>query len=114
LTNLPTIFCVDQAIVSFTNQALKGVPQDFQVKLLEKYQAVTVDDVIATLQKYFLPLFDPSKTVALVVTAPSKIDQIVEDLTAAGFEVSKRSLETDPQDLEDDGDSESEGSSEEK
>ena len=88
--------------------------QDFQVKLLEKYQAVTIDDIVAALQKHFLPLFDPSKTVALVVTAPSKIDQIVEDLTAAGFQVSKRTLETDPQDWEDDGSDESEGSSEEK
>lgn len=81
--------------MSFINQALKGVSQNFQVELLEKYQAVTAEDVVATLQKYYLPLFDASTSVAVVVTSPSKADQIGEDLAALGFEVTKRTLETD-------------------
>ncbi|KAJ7293661.1 Metalloenzyme, LuxS/M16 peptidase-like protein [Mycena rebaudengoi] len=87
------------AIVSFTNQALRGVPQTHQVDLLEKYQVVTKEDVLTVLKKYFLPLFDASSSVAIVVTAPSKVDEIAEGLTGTGFEVTKRTLEIDPEEL---------------
>ncbi|KAJ6575205.1 Metalloenzyme, LuxS/M16 peptidase-like protein [Mycena capillaripes] len=88
------------AIMSFTNQALRGVPQTHQVDLLEKYQVVTKEDILATLRTYFLPLFDVSKSAAFVVTAPGKFDGIVEELTASGFAVETRTLEIDPSELE--------------
>ncbi|KAF7347762.1 hypothetical protein MVEN_01533700 [Mycena venus] len=94
------------AIVSFTNQALRGVPQTHQVDLLEKYQVVTKEDVLGIFRKYFLPLFDSSKSVAVVVTAPAKVDGIVEGLTGDGFLVEKRTLEIDPSELEGDHDHE--------
>jgi hypothetical protein len=89
-----------QAIASFTNQALKGVSQNWNVELLKKYQAVTKEDVIAALKKHVLPVFDPSSSVAVAVTAPSKADSIGEGLTSAGFQVEKRTLEIDPSELE--------------
>jgi len=88
------------AIASFTNQALKGVSQNWNVELLKKYQAVTKEDVIAALKKHVLPVFDPSSSVAVAVTAPSKADSIGEGLTSAGFQVEKRTLEIDPSELE--------------
>jgi len=89
-----------QAIASFTNQALKGVSQNWSVELLEKYHAVTKEDVIASLKKHVLPVFDPSSSVAIAVTTPSKADSIEEGLTGAGFEVERRTLEIDPEELE--------------
>ncbi|KAJ6519911.1 Metalloenzyme, LuxS/M16 peptidase-like protein [Mycena sanguinolenta] len=89
-----------QAMMSFTNQALRGVRQTHQVEMLEKYQVVTKEDVLEIFRKYFLPLFDASTSVAVVVTAPSKVDGIVEGLTADGFVVEKRTLEIDPSELE--------------
>ena len=100
-----------QAIVSFTNQALKGVSQTHQVDLLEKYQAVTKKDVLLTLKKHFLPLFDSSSSIVVVVTAPSKAEEIGEGLKGAGFEVSQRVMEVDPEELEDGGEDSSSGSS---
>ncbi|KAJ7169964.1 Metalloenzyme, LuxS/M16 peptidase-like protein [Mycena filopes] len=87
------------AIVSFSNQALRGVSQTHQVDLLEKYQVVTKEDVLGIFRKYFLPLFDASKSVAIVVTAPAKVDAISDGLAEAGFEVEKRTLEIDPSEL---------------
>ncbi|THH28068.1 hypothetical protein EUX98_g6115 [Antrodiella citrinella] len=84
------------ALLSFSNQALKGVSQNFNVELLEKFQAVTKEDVILSLQKYFLPLFDPATSVAVVVTGPSRTQDIDEGLTQAGFVVEHRTLEVDP------------------
>lgn len=84
-----------QAINSFTNQALKGLSQDLNLQLLEQYQAVTKDDVLASLKKYILPIFNPSTSTVVVVTAPSKVDQIAEGLTGYGFDVEKRTLEVE-------------------
>jgi Zn-dependent M16 (insulinase) family peptidase len=101
-------------MVSFTNQALKGVSKTYQVDLLEKYQTVSKEDVLAAFEKHFLPLFDSSSSVAVVVTAPSKAGQIGEGLRSAGFEVEQRTLEIDPSELEEfseDGDSDSESES---
>jgi hypothetical protein len=93
--------------VSFINQALKGVPKDFHVGLLEKCQAVTKEDVISAFRTHFLPLFDPVTSMAVVVTTPSKVDQIEEGLRSVGFDIEKRTLEVD---AEVDGSSESSGS----
>ncbi|EPQ60716.1 hypothetical protein GLOTRDRAFT_30984 [Gloeophyllum trabeum ATCC 11539] len=88
------------AAVSFSNQALKGLPQDYNVKLLEKYQAITKEDVLESLRKHFLPLFDASSSIAVVATAPGKADQISEGLTKFGFQVEKRTLQVDPEELD--------------
>jgi hypothetical protein len=101
-----------QAIASFANQALKGVSQNWNVELLKKYQIVTKEDVIVALKKHVLPVFDPSSSVAVAVTAPSKADSIAKGLTSAGFQVEKRTLEFDPSELEgSEGGSDSESSS---
>jgi len=89
------------ATVSFINQALKGVPKDYGVELLKKYQGITKEDILQTLKKYFLPLFDPSSSVAIVVTAPSKAEEIGIGLQSLGFEVTQRELAVDPEELED-------------
>ncbi|EDR15625.1 uncharacterized protein LACBIDRAFT_300739 [Laccaria bicolor S238N-H82] len=99
------------AMVSFTNQALKGVPQTHQVDLLEKYQAVTKEDVLTSLKEHFLPLFDSSSSVVVVVTAPSKSEEIGEGLKEAGFEVTQRVMEVDPEELEDGEEDSSSGTS---
>ncbi|KAK0478409.1 Metalloenzyme, LuxS/M16 peptidase-like protein [Armillaria novae-zelandiae] len=84
------------ASVSFTTQALKGLAQNYQVELLEKLQAVTQEDVLTALRTHFLPLFDPSSSVAVVVTSPAKASEIADGLKDAGFDVESRQLEIDP------------------
>lgn len=86
--------------MSFVNQALKHVPQNFNRELLEKYQNVTKDDVLAMMEKYMLPLFDSSSSVAIVVSAPGKVDETIKGLQSFGFEVEKRELEVTPEELE--------------
>lgn len=80
---------------SFTNQALKGVSQNQDTDLLEKYQEVSKDDVLRVLQQYFLPLFDASTSVVVSVTAPGKAREISKGLKDAGFVVERRTLEVD-------------------
>ena len=104
---------VSQAMVSFTNQAFKNISGTHEIDLLEKYQAVTKDDILSALRTHFLPLFDPSSSVAVVVTAPAKADEIGEGLKAIGFEVTQRVMEVDSTDTEnsEDGETGSESSS---
>ncbi|KAF8807490.1 hypothetical protein BYT27DRAFT_7189561 [Phlegmacium glaucopus] len=89
------------AMVSFINRALKNVSKTHEINLLEKYQAVTKDDVLGALKTHFLPLFDSSSSVAVVVTAPAKAEEVGEGLKAIGFEVTQRVMEIDPTDMED-------------
>lgn len=86
---------LSQAGTSFTNQALKGVSQNQNTDLLEKYQEVSKDDVLRVLQQYFLPLFDASTSVVVSVTAPGKAQEISKGLRDAGFVVERRTLEVD-------------------
>ena len=87
-------------MVSFTNQALKGVPRTHQIDLLEKYQTVTKVDVVAALRKHFLPLFDPTTSVAVVVTAPGNAEDVGNGLQAMGFEVTQKEMQIDPSEME--------------
>ena len=54
-----------------------------------------LEDVVAVIQKYFLPLFDPATSVSVVVATPSEVDHIEEGLTKAGFVVEKRTMKVD-------------------
>ena len=94
------------------NQALEGVPQNHSIELLEKYQNVTKEDVLQALKTYFLPLFNPSSSVAVVVTAPSKAESIGEDLSKMGFAVDQRSLHVEAGEEGESSGSESEDGSE--
>jgi Zn-dependent M16 (insulinase) family peptidase len=105
----PTLTHTLKAMVSFTNQALKGVMKTYQIDLLEKYQAVSKEDVLQAFRKHLLPLFDPGSSVAVVVTAPSKVDQAFDGLSKAGFVVEQRTLDFDPDELDSDGQESDEG-----
>ena len=97
--------------MSFVNQALKQVNQNYNREMLEKYQAVTKDEILDALKKYCLPLFNPESSIAVVVTAPGKVDTTVEGLTTLGFEVEKRAVEVDQDEFEDGNGSEGDSGS---
>lgn len=97
---------------SFINQALKGASQDFHLEMLEKYQAVTTEEVLTALRKYVLPVFDPKQSIAVSVSAPGKVDVTVEGLKAIGFEVETREVYVDPEEINGEDGSESGSESE--
>ena len=84
-----------KATVSFIDQALKDCPKTYRMDLLAKFQAVTKENVLQAFQQYIVPLFDPSCSVAVVVTAPSKVDETFDGLTKVGFTVERRTLDLD-------------------
>ncbi|KAI9060189.1 hypothetical protein FKP32DRAFT_1595582 [Trametes sanguinea] len=88
------------AIMSFINQGLKGVSQNHNIELLEKFQQITKEDVLDVLRRYFLPLFDSSSSVAVVVTAPAKAEQVAQELGKIGFDVEQKTLQADEEDSE--------------
>jgi Zn-dependent M16 (insulinase) family peptidase len=81
---------------------------------LEKFQDVTREDVLSVMKTYFLPLFDANSSVCVTVAAPGKVEEIAAALISEGFEVDKKSLEIDPDEMEesDYSDEESESGSE--
>ncbi|TFK77013.1 hypothetical protein BDN72DRAFT_830184 [Pluteus cervinus] len=100
------------SIKSFTNQALMGVSQNHQIELLKKYRDITKEDVLAALRKHVLPLFDSKSSVVIAVTAPSKAEQISDNLTNLGFNVERRELEVETEEAGELGDEDSGSGSE--
>ena len=88
---------------------MKGVSQDHTMKLLEQFQTVTKAQVIEALRTHFMPVFDPATSIAVVVTAPSKSEQIGADLKKIGYEVEQRTLDVE---ADEDGSEDSEDSDE--
>ena len=86
--------------------------QNHNVELLEKFQEITKEDVLAVLRRYFLPLFDSSSSVAVVVTAPAKAEQVAQELGKIGFDVEQKTLQADEDSEESDSEEGSESESE--
>ena len=60
---------------------------------------MTIDEVAEAMQKYLLPVFDPVTSIAVVASAPGKVDEIARGLAEVGFQVEKRELDVDPEEL---------------
>ena len=66
--------------------------------------------MLASLKKYFLPLFDSASSVVAVVTAPGKTAEITEGLTKVGYQVEQQTMDVEMADGSDSGSESSEGS----
>jgi hypothetical protein len=55
-------------------------------------QTVSKPEILASLRKYFLPLFSAESSVVAVASAPGKIDSIEHKFAEAGWEVERRTL----------------------
>ena len=88
-----------QAMTSFCNQTLRGVSQNHSIELLQKFQAVTKEDVLRVLKTGYMHLFDPKHSVAVVVAAPSQVEPVTTGLSELGYDVEHRNLEMNPDDL---------------
>lgn len=62
------------ATMSFINQVIHGQSKDYNMELLKKIRAVSVDDLKSVLKEVLLPVFMPEKSNTVVVTAPVKTD----------------------------------------
>ncbi|EGF99466.1 zinc metalloprotease [Melampsora larici-populina 98AG31] len=80
------------AYLSFVNMALKGVQKDASRQLLNKTKDITTDQVLKSIEKYFLPIFDARSSVAVVASSPSKAESTASSLKAAGYQVEQREL----------------------
>ena len=69
---------------SFIDQVLLGAPKDWRKTFVSRVQDITKEDVRETLRRYFIPLFDPEKSVAVVASSPADSEKL---LTARGYEV---------------------------
>ncbi|CUA75460.1 putative protein C3H1,02c [Schizosaccharomyces pombe 972h-] [Rhizoctonia solani] len=92
------------ALDSFVNQVFKKVSQDNGRELLDRIQAVDLEDVRRVLKTQVLPLFDPETSIAVVASSASKASDIVEGLKSSGFEVELRTLDSSGDEDEDDSD----------
>lgn len=60
----------DAAVGSFIRQVVRGLPSDYNKKMLKKVREISVDEIKEVLQSIILPLFTPGKSNVLVTCAP--------------------------------------------
>lgn len=82
----------DAANASFANQVLFGVSKDFGREQLEKIKPVTKQDILESIKKYIVPIFDPATSIASVATGKAKADSLAKRFADQGFEVERRSF----------------------
>ncbi|KAK4699612.1 presequence protease, partial [Phenoliferia sp. Uapishka_3] len=97
----------DAASSSFMNQVLLGLPQSHGRIALAKTKDITTADVQRVIKKWIQPIFDPATSIASVATGKAKMDATVASFEELGFNVERRTFET-----EDDDDEGSESGSE--
>ncbi|CAE7156271.1 unnamed protein product [Rhizoctonia solani] len=92
------------ALDSFVNQVFKKVPQDHGRELLDRIQAVGLEDIKGVLKARVLPLFDPETSIAVVASAASKSSDIADGLRSSGFDVVVSTLDSSGDESTEDSD----------
>ncbi|CDS09692.1 hypothetical protein LRAMOSA02369 [Lichtheimia ramosa] len=77
---------------SFVNQVLKQVPSSYNRDLLSAIQETTLDDLKRVLKKYFVNMFKPGACNIVVVSSPTKTEDIRKGFSSLGFELTVTSL----------------------
>lgn len=60
----------DAAVGSFIRQVVRGLPSDYNEKMLKKVREISVDEIKDVLQSVIMPLFTPGKANIIVTCAP--------------------------------------------
>jgi len=89
---------------------MKGVSYEYHKNLLNDCQAVTEKDVLDMIRQYLLPIFDPATSVAVVVCAPGKADEISDAFNNAGFTIERRTMDSGDSSTDEDAESSSDSS----
>jgi len=77
----------DAAKESFLNIVIKKTGENASKKMLSQVKAVTIQDLNHVLHKYVKHLFDPKKSNSVVVSAPSKFQEIASSFQKAGYDL---------------------------
>jgi Zn-dependent M16 (insulinase) family peptidase len=77
---------------SFASQVLRGVPKTWSKDMLKKIQAVSLDQVRESINKWLLPLFDAKKANLVITCASGMKDKMQENFSSAGFAVEVKDL----------------------
>ncbi|CAH7682774.1 Metalloenzyme, LuxS/M16 peptidase-like protein [Phakopsora pachyrhizi] len=72
--------------------ALKGVSQNSSRELLDRSKNVTREDVIESIKRYLLPIFDPKSSSALISSSNTRASDISESLKSMGYRVELKEL----------------------
>jgi len=84
----------DAAYRVYADVALKGISKDALRQQLELAKSVKVDDVLWTIKKYLLPIFDPNSSLGALAVSATKSELIRAALADAGYAVEVRQLQT--------------------
>ncbi|RYP68087.1 hypothetical protein DL771_006829 [Monosporascus sp. 5C6A] len=116
------------AVQNYILSAVRGLPSDYNQKMLTKVREVTVDDIKEAMRTWLLPVFEPGKSNVVVCCAHVMVEKIEKELQELGYKTQVKQLsdfydaygleagededgdETDEDESEEDGSEDSNGS----
>lgn len=102
----------DAAYRVYADVALKGISKDALRQQLEQAKSVTIEDVLESIKKYLLPIFDSKSSIAAIASSATKAAEISDHFKQAGYSVETRELQNNSAlGLADDDDTDDAGSS---
>ncbi|EJT41990.1 YOL098C-like protein [Saccharomyces kudriavzevii IFO 1802] len=97
INRMATIECgyFETALSRYTDEFCLQRGNDFNELYLERLQNVSEKDLQNVMQKYFVNMFNPAKSVAFVACHPGKLESVQAFLETQGFTVEIEELEDD-------------------
>ncbi|KAI9610843.1 hypothetical protein H4Q26_008685 [Puccinia striiformis f. sp. tritici PST-130] len=83
----------DAAYRVYADVALKGISKDALRHQLELAKSVTQEDVLESIRKYILPIFDSKTSLAAIASSSTKSESISDYFKQAGYKVETRELQ---------------------
>ncbi|KAK7744263.1 hypothetical protein SLS62_010289 [Diatrype stigma] len=80
------------AVQNYILGAVRGLPPDFNLQLLARVRAVTVEDVKAAMREWLLPIFEPGKSNVVVCCAHVMVEKIEKELQEMGYKTQVKQL----------------------
>ncbi|EMR62792.1 putative zinc metalloprotease protein [Eutypa lata UCREL1] len=80
------------AVQNYIQGAVRGLPPDFNQKMLAKVRAVTVDDIKDAMRAWLLPIFEPGKSNVVICCAHVMVEKLEKELQEMGYKTQVKQL----------------------
>ncbi|RYO93817.1 hypothetical protein DL766_005097 [Monosporascus sp. MC13-8B] len=80
------------AVQNYVLSVVRGLPSDYNQKMLTKVRDVTVDDIKEAMRIWLLPVFEPGKSNVVVCCAHVMVEKIEKELQEVGYKTQVKQL----------------------
>ncbi|KAI1821848.1 Metalloenzyme, LuxS/M16 peptidase-like protein [Xylaria intraflava] len=80
------------AMQNYVTGVVRGLPPDYNTKILAKVRAVTVEDIKEAMRTWLLPIFEPGRSNVVVCCAHVMVEKMEKELQEMGYKTQIKQL----------------------